>query len=192
MNLINTTTLEYPRSLWQLRQENPNVSFPAEPTDDDLAPFDHANVHPTPPPECDPRLERAEGTLKPQQADDGTWQQAWAVRPATPEEIAAYDAAQIPPPDWRSFKTAALSSGTLNAIQKAAAEAYPLAAASLPASLLNAEQGAYDDFAVAWGTIVAAVDVPDRVIKQFQATARECHLPEAFVAVLNPRASGVS
>jgi hypothetical protein len=187
MNLINTITLEYPRSLWQLRLENPNVSFPAEPTDDDLAPFDHANVHPTPPPECDPRTERAEDSLQPQQADDGTWQQVWCCRAATAEEIAAWDAAQLPAPDWRTFKQVALSSGTLNEIQKAAAEACPLAAASLAATLLRADQGDHSDFADVWARIVHSVDVPGRAIEQFQSVATDCHLPAAFVAALDPR-----
>jgi hypothetical protein len=190
MNLIHTTTLEYPRSLWQLRQENPNVSFPAEPTDEDLAPFDHANVHPTPPPECDPRIERVMDTLAPQQADDGTWHQAWVVRPATAEEIAAWDAANAPAPDWAAFKATALGSASLNQILAAAYQAAPVAAGALPLALAQAEAGGnLVDFAAAWAEICAAVAVEPAVIERFQQAARACHLPAAFVAALQPEAA---
>lgn len=105
MNLIHTTTLER-RSLWQLRQEHPNVSFPANPTDEDLAPFDHANVHPSPQPALSsPRTERLEEGNDAQD-EDGTWRQTWTVREATEEEIAAYDRAHAPAPEWREFAIA--------------------------------------------------------------------------------------
>lgn len=102
MNLINTTTLECPRSLWQLRQENPNVSFGAEPTDEDLAPFDHAWLHPSPQPTHDIRTERLE-EASPAQGDDGRWYQSWTVRPASEQEIADFDRATAPAPDWVGF-----------------------------------------------------------------------------------------
>ena len=186
MNLIHTVTLDYPRSLWQLRQENPNVSFPAEPTDDDLAPFDHANVHPTPPPECDPRTERVDDTQEPQEAADGTWQQTWAVRPATAEEIAAYDAANAPRPDWSAFKATALASESLNGVLAQAYQAAPVAAGSLAPALLRAETNGPDDFAAVWTAICAAVSVPPEVFDGFQQAAVRFHLPPEFVAALNP------
>lgn len=188
MNLIHTTTLEYPRSLWQLRQENPNVSFPAEPTDEDLAPFDHANVHPAPPPECDPRIERVMDTLAPQQADDGTWHQAWAIRPATAEEIAAWDAANAPPPDWAAFRAQGLGSASLRQILTLAYQgAAPAAAAALPLALAQAQAGGpTEDFAAAWAEICAAVAVEPAAIERFQQAARACHLPAAFVEALRP------
>ena len=100
MNLINLTTSAYPASLWQVRQDNPNVSFPAMPTDEDLAPFGYANVYPTPQPTCDHRSERIEEAAPAVDAD-GTWQQVWILRAATAEEIAGYDAQFVATPDWQ-------------------------------------------------------------------------------------------
>jgi hypothetical protein len=182
MNLINTITLDYPRSLWQLRQENPNVSFPAEPTDEDLAPFDHANVHPTPPPEYDQRTQRIEESKEPMVDDDGSYHQVWIVRDATEQEIADWDAAHIQP-DWRAFKQTALASGSLKAILLEAQLAAPQAASALTPALFRAEQGIHEDFADCWAAIVAAVEVPGEVVSAFHAKAEDCHLPAAFVAV---------
>ena len=100
MNLINLTTSAYPASLWQVRQDNPNVSFPAMPSDEDLAPFGYANVHPTPQPTCDHRIERIEEAAPAVDAY-GTWQQVWNLRAATAEEIAGYDAQFVAAPDWQ-------------------------------------------------------------------------------------------
>ena len=100
MNLINLTTSAYPASLWQVRQDNPNVSFPAMPSDEDLAPFGYANVHTTPQPPCDPRIERIEEAAPAVDAD-GIWQQVWTLRTATAEEVANYDAQFVAVPDWQ-------------------------------------------------------------------------------------------
>ena len=183
--LIHTITLEYPRSLWQLRQENPNVSFPAEPTDEDLAPFDHAYVHPTPPPECDPRTERVEDTLQPQQADDGTWHQAWTVRPATAEEIAAWDAANQPAPDWSSFKSAMLSSATVNAALVAAMPSAPSAVMALPAALMALSTGGDSaDFRACWLMLRRLDLVSQDVLDEVTAAATACHLPLELIGSL--------
>ena len=100
MNLINLTTSAYPASLWQVRQDNPNVSFPAMPSDEDLAPFGYANVYPAPQPTCDQRIERIEEAAPAVDAD-GTWQQVWNLRTATAEEVANYDAQFAAAPDWQ-------------------------------------------------------------------------------------------
>lgn len=90
MNLLHLPTRDYPISLWQLRQAHPNVSFAAQPTDDDLAPHGYANVLATPAP-TETREQRAQ-ELPPEQGDDGAWRQAWELRDATPEELASWDA----------------------------------------------------------------------------------------------------
>ena len=184
MNLINTVTLEYPRSLWQLRQENPNVSFPADPIDEDLALFNHANVYPAPHPSYDQRTERIEEAT-PEPDAEGIYRQQWSIRPATDEEIAAYDLAHRPAPDWATFKSTALNSTTLNAIVAEAFQAAPVAAASLAPALLRAEGNGSSDFAAAWSAICAAVPVPAEVIAGFQQVATGCHLPEEFLAALS-------
>jgi len=89
MNLINLTTSEYPFSLWQLRRDNPNVSFPANPTDDDIELFGCRFVHPSDQPAFNPRSEQIE-ELPPEPDADGVYSQRWQVIPASPEHIAAW------------------------------------------------------------------------------------------------------
>ena len=187
MTLLNLATDDYPCDLWQVRQANPNVSFPANPSDADLAPFGYANVQPTSQPSYDPRTERIkEGA--PENNADGTYWQQWTIRPATAEELAAYDFAHRPAPDWATFKSTALNSTTLNAIVAEAFQAAPVAAASLAPALLRAEGNGSSDFAAAWSAICAAVPVPAEVIAGFQQVATGCHLPEEFLAALGPAA----
>ena len=185
MTLLNLTTNVYPASLYEVRQANPNVSFPANPTDEDLAPFGYVNVHPTPQPSYDQRTERIEEAT-PEPDADGNYRQQWSIRPATDEEIAAYDIAHRPAPNWATFKTSALNSTTLNAIVAEAFQAAPVAAASLAPALLRAENYGAADFASAWTAICAAVPVPTEVIEGFQQVATDCHLPEGFLAALQP------
>lgn len=91
-----------------------------------------------------------------------------------------------PTPDWATFKATALNSATLNQILAAAYQACPVAAGALAPALLRAEGNCSGDFAAAWATICAAVPVPLEVIAGFQQVAVACHLPEAFVEVLQP------
>lgn len=175
MNLINVATLEYPRNLWQLRQENPNVSFPAEPTDDDLRPFDHAIVHPTAPPACDPRTERAEDSLEPHQADDGTWQQAWVIRPATEDECAAYDAANAPPAQWMEFGIALATTPDVSQLL----DALPSAVASaVSIGLSDASKGDARLFLGLWRQISSRIDAD--LMSQVMDAAIRFNLPSDF------------
>jgi len=176
----------WPYSLAQLRADNPNVSFSVLPTADDLAPFYVFEVQPVEPPATDQRTQRVEEALP--ELVDGVWQQHWAVRDATPEEIAAYDDANKPRPDWLSFKTAMLSSPDVNAAMGAAMPSAPLAVMSLPAALNAAVAGDTSDFAVTWTTLCQAGLIPQPVIDAVAATAVACHLPEAFVQVLGGEA----
>lgn len=116
MNLLHLQTGSYPISLWQLRQSHPNVSFAAQPTDDDLAPHGYANVLATPAP-AETREQRAQ-ELPPERVDDGTWRQAWELRDATPEELAAWDAAHAPSTtDYYAFWDALLVSSVYQSIR---------------------------------------------------------------------------
>lgn len=185
MNLLNLTNNAYPCSLWQVCQASPNTSFPATPTDEDLAPFGYVNVQPTPQPSYDQRTERIEEAT-PEPDAEGSYRQQWDIRPATDEEIAAYDIAHRPAPDWATFKATALSSVSLNQVVAAALHSAPVAAASLAPALLRAENHGAADFASAWTAICAAVPVPPGVIEGFQQVATDCHLPEGFLAALQP------
>lgn len=184
--LATRTTTKYPYSFWQLRQDNPNISFPADPSHEDLATYNVFPVQPSAPPEIDQRTQRVEEG--PPARRDGSiwWVQTWTVRPATPSEIEAYDAAYVPTPDWGTFKAVAMNSDTLNGILASAYPLRPVAVGALAPSLLRCESGDCADFAGAWGAICAAVEVPQSVIAGFVATAEQCHLPAAFVAALQP------
>lgn len=186
MNLINVVTLEYPRSLWQLRQENPNVSFPATPTDEDLAPFDHACIHPTPQPTLNsPRTERLEEG-PPAQGEDGTWRQTWTVRQATEEEIAAYDENNRPTPDWARFKGTLLGDADIAAAMGSAMAQAPTAVLVLPPALMAAASGqGFADFRGAWLSLRRASLVSTEILTMVTALAIDCNLPADFVDILS-------
>jgi hypothetical protein len=109
MTLLNFLTNAYPCNIQQVRQANPNVSFRDNATNEELAPFGHANVTAAPQPTPDPRTERLENpTAEPDGA--GGYRQRWTIRNATTEELAAYDEANRPAPDWPGFQTQLLQS----------------------------------------------------------------------------------
>lgn len=184
MNLIQIFTGEYPRSLWQLRQEHPNVSFPANPTDDDLAPFDHATVNPTPEPDHNHRTERVERG-DPIQGSDGRWHQSWIVRNATDQEIDDYDRNNAPSPDWATFKSAVLHNSVVNrTVATALAGAAPVAAMALSSALEKAISGNFDEFAACWAALLAVAPVTPEELEGLTAIGRSCHLPQGFMAAL--------
>jgi hypothetical protein len=85
IKLTNGTPETY--SIGQLRRDNPQVSFPKNPTDELLAEYDVYPVTPTQPPEhTETEVVEDAGYL---QLADGTWQQAWRVRPMTEQELEA-------------------------------------------------------------------------------------------------------
>lgn len=179
MNLIHTTTLEYPRSLWQLRQDHPNVSFPANPNDEDLAPFDHACVHPTPQPEHSPRTERLEEGI-PAQDDDGIWRQTWTVRDATEEEVAAYDRAHAPAPDWNGFAVATI----LNLSIQNWFNGLPFTFANgLSIGLNELTKSNSSLFMRLWAEL--APSIPEQVRSALVTLAEQHHLPADFIGALS-------
>lgn len=183
MNLIHTTTLE-PRSLWQLRQDNPNVSFPANPSDEDLAPFDHAYVHPSPQPEHDDiRTERLEEGI-PVQGDDGRWRQTWTFRPATEQELADYDRAHAPAPDWAGFAVALI----LNPPIQAWFNALPQAIANgLSVGLNEVSKSNPGMFLRLWREL--APSIPAAVLSALATLAGNHHLPPDFIGALSAPAA---
>jgi hypothetical protein len=82
----NQTVEIFPYSIGALRRDNPNTSFPRNPSDAVLADWNVFPVVEQSPPEYNPanqNLNQLNPTLV-----DGEWLQTWAVTPATPEEIA--------------------------------------------------------------------------------------------------------
>lgn len=113
----NQTQQTYPYSVRQLHRDNPQVSFPKNPSNDLLVEYNVYLVQPTDMPtgdvvtEVDPVL------------TDGQWVQTWSVREFTPEEIAANLAGRraemvVTP---RQARLALLSVGKLGDIETAIA-----------------------------------------------------------------------
>ena len=188
MTLLNLADNAYPVSLYEVRQANPNVSFPANPTDDDLAPFGYINVHPIPQPSCDQRTQRIEGPTAAPGAD-GVYHQQWTVRDATDDEIAAYDEANPPAPDWTTFKGGLLISEAVSQIMATArAAGCEPAVSNLPVALEKATNGQPAEFAACWGLVVAAGEADPAALAALAAQAEACNLPADFVTVLQPPA----
>jgi hypothetical protein len=83
---INGAAETYPYSIGQLRKDNPQVSFPQNPTDALLASYNVYPVTRTERPAYDSitqNLSEGAPTLT-----AGVWTQIWAVTEATPEEVA--------------------------------------------------------------------------------------------------------
>lgn len=180
VHAINNTIVKYPESWDSLRAANPNVSFPLNPTADDLAPFDRFIPLPTPRPTVgDPRTQRVE-RIDPVLVD-GSWTEAWAAREATAAEIEVYDRANAPAPDWAGFKTQVIASESINAAFLAAMPIAPIATLMLPASLNLVAQGAADDFITAWSELIAKDAVPTAALQDAAALAIASNLPAEFV-----------
>lgn len=79
---IQLETSQYPFTLKGVRQQNPNVSIPPAPTEEQLLQLGYAVVTPQPAPEGDVVTEG------PPVSVDGVWTQTWEVRAYTPEEVA--------------------------------------------------------------------------------------------------------
>lgn len=82
---INDVVIAYPYGAANLRQDNPQTSFPDTMSDELLAIWNVYPVQPVNPPDYDQytqNLVENNPVLV-----DGVWQQSWSVEPATPEEI---------------------------------------------------------------------------------------------------------
>jgi hypothetical protein len=88
----NQTVEIYPYSIGDLRRDNPNTSYPRNPSDAVLADWNVFPVTDKPTPAYNPATQncnQVNPTLK-----AGKWEMAWAVTPATPEQIAERTAAK--------------------------------------------------------------------------------------------------
>jgi hypothetical protein len=83
IKLTNGTPTAY--TIGQLRRDNPQVSFPKNIPDSTLAAYDVYPVTPADPPEhTATEVVEDAGYL---QLADGTWKQAWRIRPMTEQEL---------------------------------------------------------------------------------------------------------
>lgn len=81
----NQTAEIYPYSIGQLRRDNPQTSFPRNPSKELLAQYNVFSVVPNTQPEIDPMAQRIEEATP--VLIDGNWLQVWSVIDFTPEEI---------------------------------------------------------------------------------------------------------
>jgi hypothetical protein len=180
MNLFNLKTNEYPSSLWQVRLAHPNVSFPSSPTDEDLAPFGYANVYPTvQPTEYDPRTQRIDEATPALDAD-GIYHQQWAVRDATDDEIADYDLATAPAPDWAGFAVALILDPPIQAWFNALPQAI---ANGLSIGLNEVSKSNPGMFLRLWSELTPTF--PAAVPLALATLAEQHHLPSDFIGALS-------
>ena len=116
----DNNAIEWPYSVAQFKQDEPSLSISDNPHAGELAsyatlepPIRVFHVAEVAPPAIDHRTQQ----LLPVGVElvDGTWQQVWTVRDATEQEIADYDAASAPPPNWSGFQTELLQSAAFSA-----------------------------------------------------------------------------
>jgi hypothetical protein len=89
----NGTAETYPYSIGQLRKDNPQVSFPKNPTDELLEFYSVFPVTRTERPEYNPITQNlTEGTPT---FIEGVWTQVWITTDATPEEVKQRKAKQL-------------------------------------------------------------------------------------------------
>ena len=180
IHAIGSEVVAYPATLDALRQEFPNCSFPVEPTAEDLAPFNRFFVAPTPTPSCDPRTERTEhnATL----TADG-WQQAWTIRPATDEEIATYDLANAPEPDWIGFGIELITNPAVAALF----DAIPGPISNgISIGLWEASKGDTRLFLDLWAPLVATNAITTELLNTVGVLAQQFNLPAEFIVALMP------
>lgn len=82
-----SNVVAYPYNIGMLRRDNPNVSFPANPTNAQLAEWNVYPVTPTPQPSYD-LIDEILTEATPE-FNSGTWAQAWTVTNATAEQSEA-------------------------------------------------------------------------------------------------------
>lgn len=74
--IVNEVVEKYPYTIGQLRKDNPNVSFPKNPSPETLAAFNAFEVVRTPQPEFDHTQDVGEGVP---QKIKGVWTQVWNI-----------------------------------------------------------------------------------------------------------------
>jgi hypothetical protein len=111
----------FPYSIGNLRRDNPNVSFPRNPSEELLASYDVFPVVTQAPPEHDPatqNLNQATPTLV-----DGQWLQTWQVTDASAEEITERQRAAA---DYNTFWDALMVSTIYTSIREQSFVSLPM------------------------------------------------------------------
>lgn len=88
------------------------------------------------------------------------------------------------PIDWETFKRTAITSPELNAYVASVMTVAPLAAVSLPVTLIKIGENSYSDFEITWNTMTSVVPISDSLLQQLIALATSCNLPVKFIDIL--------
>ena len=92
-----------------------------------------------------------------------------------------------PTPDWATFRGGLLiSEGVATTMAAARVAGCEPGVTALPVALEKAQQGDPAEFAACWALVVRDGQPPAELLAELVATATACHLPEAFVAALQP------
>lgn len=175
----------WPASIETLEQFYQQTVFPSFMTTEEKAEFWLFSVDVLPQPKHNPRLEVCSQRL-PELTDDH-WVVRWDKRDATPEEIAAWDAAHPPEPNWTTWAESLLSPEVREYSRQIYVSAPDLGAA-LSAGVANcsADQGAA--FLRIWRVALRAMPSLEPVVPIIQQSATQNSLPAAFIASLAPTA----
>ena len=183
-NLVRLNPFRWPYSLSELLNDESEQSFSYTPSAVDLAFYDVFFVEETATPSYDPRTERIDEST-PEPDAEGVYRQQWEIRPATEDETAAYDAANLPQPQWTAFGSVVMEQAEIKALlnQAFAIGESPLAM-GLAVGLGKAADGDSSVFLDAWGKALARGLVQAELIAQVQALAGAYDLPAEFIAGL--------
>jgi hypothetical protein len=176
---VEPNNLIWPYTIDKLREDNPNVSFPNNPTPEDLEPFSVFIVHSTDRPQCeDPRLQIVEESTP--EFSDNKWQQSWRIRNASNTEIELYDMAHQPLPNWAAFKFEFLINEKINHFVMTKLENYPLIKLSMTTWLLLDN---YDNFINLWKEIKNIMIIDQNVMNEILNISKLYNLPNLFISI---------
>ena len=178
---INNVIIKYPYTRGDLTRDNPNVSFPPDPTPEDLAPFNVFIVFSIERPTLtDPRTQKIQRGSPIFQ--NGRWEEVWIIRQATQEEIVEYDITNAPEPEWETFKTGIIQSSSMNSAFLSALSSAPIAVSMLTAALTGiTNTRGPQDFITAWNTLIQQNLVPPAVVLEVIELATESNIPQDFI-----------
>ncbi len=167
----------WPYSLAQLRADHPNVSFPVNPTADDLAPFDVFIEAPTAPPEHNSATHWAR-EIAPVQVDD-EWRQAWELVELPPSP---------PSPNFIAFNEGLLTENGFKAVWEAVLNINPMLAIAMTTFLETFRtQGDWSQYLESVGRAIGLLETdeqPQYIVGELVSLSQRCHLPAGFIAGL--------
>jgi hypothetical protein len=181
VHAIDNCIIKYPYNRDDLTRDHPNVSFPANPTAEDLAPFNVFIVELTEKPLLkDPRIQKMQRELP--VLKNKKWKEVWSIRSATQEEIDAYDSNNTPQPDWEIFKTKIIQSSCINSSVVSASKISPIAVLMLITALYGiANVKDSHNFVTILKELIKQNSISQDVVMEIRKLAVDSNLPQTFI-----------